>query len=108
MGRQELLQPCCSSRRAGSVPLGHDAVLTPLGQGTDGDRAFRAFPSSQPSEPVLSEDEEGHRGTVIAWTTPWHERGEEGRGFKAHLGCQRSEQRTLNWVGVMLGLLGEA
>lgn len=51
--------------------------------------------------------------SVSARTTPWQERGEEGRGFKAHFGCQRSEQRTPNRVGVTLGrsqvtLLGEA
>lgn len=46
--------------------------------------------------------------SVSARTIPWEERGEEGRGFKAHCGCQCSEQRTPNRVGVTLGLLGEA
>lgn len=46
--------------------------------------------------------------SVSARTTPWEERGEEGRGFEAHFGCQCSEQRTPNRVGVTLGLLGEA
>lgn len=56
MGRRELLQPCCSSRGAWSVPMAHEAVLTPLGA-CDGDRQgqtlLRAFPTA-----VLSEDEE--------------------------------------------------
>lgn len=100
MGRQELLQPC-SSRCARSVSMGHDAVLTPLGQGTDGDRPF---PTSQPSElcsPRMRRftvaPSSGCFCSLSAWTMPWQERGEEGRAFKAHFGCQCSEQRTLNW-----------
>lgn len=80
----------------------------PSGSGDRWGQSLQSVPQQPALRALLSEDEEGHCGTVIAWTTPWHERGEEGRGFKAHLGCQRSEQRTLNWVGVMLGLLGEA
>lgn len=118
MGRQELLQPCCSSRCAWSVPMGHDAVLTPLGV-CDGDRwgqsLLGAFPTSQPSELcsprmrnfVMSPSSNWFR-SVSARTMPWEGRGEEGRGFKAHFGCQCLEQRTPNWVGVTLGLPGEA
>lgn len=103
--------------------MGHDAVLTPLGV-CDGDRwgqtLLREFPTSQPSELcslrtrrfMMSPSSDCFR-SVSARTTPWQERGEEGRGFKAHFGCQRSEQRTPNRVGVTLGrsqvtLLGEA
>lgn len=60
MRRQELLQPCCSSRCAWSVPLGHEAVLTPLGV-CDGDRPF----SERSPQPELSEDEEVHDVTII-------------------------------------------
>lgn len=65
MGRQELLQPCCSSRCAGSVPVGHDTVLTPLGV-CDGDRWGQTLLKSQPAlRAVLSEDEEVHDVTII-------------------------------------------
>lgn len=59
MGRQELLQPCCSSRGAWSVPMAHEAVLTALGL-CDGDRQgqtlLRAFPTASPQS--CAEDEE--------------------------------------------------
>lgn len=93
--------------------MGHEAVLTPLGV-CDGDRwgqtLLRAFPSSQPSELcslrmrrfTMSPSSDCFH-FISARTLPWQERGEEGRGFKAHFGCQCSEQRTPNWVGVTPG-----